>query len=86
MDAVSTFYLTQGVLGATVVVLSLVVVKLYNKTERLEKEKTELLSQHNKEDKETLKEVTAVMNDTSQNMRILSEKIEVGKNNTRGQM
>lgn len=84
MEAVNTFYLTQGVLGVTVLVLALVVVKLYNKTERLEKEKVELLNERNRDDKETLKEVTTVMNESSQNIRILSEKIEVAKNNQRG--
>ena len=83
MDAASTFYLTQGVLGVTVVLLLFVVVKLYNKTERLEKEKIEILSSQITEDKNTLKEVTQVMSDSSQNMRILSEKIEIAKQNGR---
>lgn len=81
MDALSTYYLTQGVLGATVLVLAVVVTKLYNKTELLEKEKTALLEARRLDDLKTLKEVTDVLSANSQNMRILSEKIEVGKQN-----
>ena len=80
-----TYLLTQGVLGVTVVTLSYVVGKLYNKTERLEKEKTDLLEARRVDDRETIKEVTEVLSNNAQNMRILSEKIEVGKSIERNQ-
>lgn len=76
---VSTYLLTQGVLGVAVLVLGFVIGKLYNKTERLEKEKSDLAEARRLDDKQTMKELTDVLQENAQNMRILSEKIEVGK-------
>jgi hypothetical protein len=79
MEGVPTYLLTQGVLGVVVLVLGYVVIRLYNKTERLEQEKSELLKLQLQDSVEQTRNVTAVLSDNSQNMRILSEKIEVGK-------
>lgn len=76
---VSTYLLTQGVLGVSVLVLGYVVGKLYAKTERLEKEKSDIAEARRLDDKQTMKELTDVLQENAQNMRILSEKIEVGK-------
>ena len=83
MDELSTYYLSQGVLGATVLVLSFVIVKLYKKTNELEKDKTDLLIARNVDDKATIKEVTSVLQTTAQNIAILAEKIEAGKRTTK---
>lgn len=79
MDAVSTFYLTQGVLGATVVVLLIVAGVLYRDNKRLEREKIEILNAHNTLMLSLMREVMELMSETSQNVRVLGEKIEVGK-------
>jgi C4-type Zn-finger protein len=79
MEGVPTYLLTQGVLGIVTLVLGYVVIRLYNKTERLENEKSELLKLQLHDSVEQTRNVTAVLSDNSQNMRILSEKIEVGK-------
>lgn len=86
MDAqqgITTYLFTQGVLGIAVFVLGFICVKLYNKTERLEKEKSDILEAWRLDSKETTKEVTDVLQGNSQSLLILSEKIEVGKRNGR---
>lgn len=80
---ISTYYLSQGVLGVTVVVLLYVCLKLYNSRESDRKEwraeVKELNALRLQDSKELGEKVSAVMDNTSQNLRILSEKIEVGK-------
>ena len=83
MDNLSTYYLTQGVLGVSVLVLSYVVVHLYKENKELQTQKTEILEARRIDDRATLKEVTTILNDNAQNMRILSEKIEVSKTSQR---
>jgi hypothetical protein len=75
----STFYLTQGVLGVTVVVLLFICNKLYNKTEKQQTRIEELQDLRLQDSKDVTKDVTEVLQGNSQNMRILSEKIEVAK-------
>lgn len=83
--SITTYLLTQGVLGLAVLVLGLVVVKLYNKTERLEKEKSDLMEARRLDYKETLSEVSDILQSNSQSNLILAEKIESAKNNQRNQ-
>lgn len=82
MPSVEAFYLTQGVLGVTVLVLGWVVAKLYNKTERLEREKIDALEARRVDYKETLAKVAEVMQSSSQTQMLLIEKIEAIKNNS----
>jgi hypothetical protein len=84
MQDVPTYLLTQGVLGVAVLVLGYVVAKLYNKTERLEKEKTDLMEARRVDTVQTLEKVTEVMQTNSQTNRLLAEKIEAGKQSSVG--
>jgi hypothetical protein len=79
MQDVPTYLLTQGVLGVAVLVLGYVCNKLYNKTERLEKEKTDLMEARRVDTVQTLEKVTDVMQTNSQTNRLLAEKIEAAK-------
>lgn len=83
MDGASTYYLTQGVLGVTVVVLGLVIAMLYKDNKRLEKEKIDQLELRRVDAIDTTKQVISVLHDSSQNIAILSEKIEISKQNAR---
>lgn len=83
MDNISTYLLTQGVLGVACIVLGFVISKLYNKTDRLEKEKAELMEARRVDSVETTREVIGVLRDNAQNVAILSEKIEVAKSTKR---
>ena len=78
MEQASTYFFTQGVLGVIVVVLALVVMKLYNENKALH-EARRLDAEKN------LREAHEVMGGVSTNMRILTEKIEVGKKTGRNQ-
>ena len=77
--SVSTYLLTQGVLGVAVLVLGFVVAKLYSKTERLEKEKSDIAEARRLDDKDQYEKLTQIVIDNTQSNRILAEKIEVGK-------
>jgi hypothetical protein len=83
----TTFYFTQGVLGVTVVVLLYICAKLYNSREADRKEwRTEVKELNDlrlQDGRDVSEKVIGVMDNTSQNLRILSEKIEVGKENNR---
>lgn len=76
-DAI-TYFFTQGILGVIVVVLALVVVKLYNENKALQ-EARRLDAEKN------LRETHEIIGGVSTNMRILTEKIEVGKKTGRNQ-
>lgn len=79
MEPVSTYLFTQGVLGVVVVALVTVVIKLYNKTERLQLRIEELQDLRLTDSKEITKDVTEVLQGNSQSNRILAEKIEIVK-------
>ena len=79
METGTTYLFTQGVLGVVVVALSTVVIKLYNKTERQQTRIEELQDLRLADSKDVTKDVTEVLQGNSQNMRILSEKIEIAK-------
>lgn len=84
MQDISTYYLTQGVLGVTVLVLVYVVIKLYSKIERLETEKVALMDARRLDALQTLEKVNEVMSTNSQTNRLLAEKIEGAKQSSRG--
>lgn len=83
MDNATTYYFTQGVLGVTVVVLAIVCMRLYNKTERQEIEKTALLEAWRLETKDYGKAALDVVQGNSQSLFYLADKIEVGKEKRR---
>lgn len=83
MEGTTTFLLTQGVLGVSCLVLGVVVVKLYNKTERLEKEKSDLQEARRLDAVETRTDVTSVLPGISQSLQNISDKIEISKETRR---
>ena len=80
---VTTYLFTQGVLGVACVVLGVVCMKLYNKTERQQHRIEELHALRLEDSKEVTRDVTEVLQGNSQSNRILAEKIEAGKGNGR---
>lgn len=79
MEGVTTYLLTQGVLGIVVVALTVVVGKLYNKTEKQQARIEELQDLRLEDSKEVTRDVTAVLQGNAQSNLILAEKIEVAK-------
>lgn len=85
MDATSPggYFFTKGVLGVVLVVLTGAFVVYYRSSEKQKKDdaKTifDLQTARLQDSRDTTKEVTDVLQNNSQNLRILSEKIEVGK-------
>lgn len=77
--SLSTYLFTQGVLGVACLVLGYVAFKLYNKTERLEKEKTDLMEARRIDTVQVFEKVTQVLETNSQTNRLLTEKIETSK-------
>ena len=77
MEGITTYLIAQGVLGIAVLVLGYVVNKLYNKTERLEREKSEIAEARRLDDKEQFEMLTSLIQEFTQSNRILTEKIEV---------
>lgn len=71
-DDIVAYLLTQGVLGLAVLALGIEYVRLRKKVDELQELRY-------KEAKETLKEVTEVLQGNSQNMALLSEKIVSAK-------
>lgn len=78
-ESLSTYLLTQGVLGVACLVLGVVVVYLQRKLDRREMRIDELQSLRLQDTRELSEETTKVVSDFSQNIRILTEKIEIGK-------
>lgn len=85
MSDFSTYLFTQGVLGFVVLALGIACIKLYNSREADRKEwraEVKDLNQSRLQDSKDIGEkVTGVLNDTSTNVRILSEKIVSGRVN-----
>lgn len=84
MENVSTYLFTQGILGVVVLVLGFVCLKLYAKTERLEKEKTDLMELRRVDAVETRTDVTSLLPGISQSLQNISDKIEISKNARKG--
>ena len=78
-EPLSTYLLTQGGLGVACLVLGGVVVYLQRRLDRKEMRIDELQSQRLQDIRELGEETTKVVSDFSQNIRILTEKIEVRK-------
>lgn len=76
---VSSYFLSQGVLGAVVLVLGVVVTRLYNKIEKLEKDKDELQEARRLDAVESRTEVTSLLPGISQSLQNISDKIEISK-------
>lgn len=81
------YFFTQGVLGVTLVALAIVFFWYYKTSQAQIKDLNKIIFQCQldrlNDSKDTTKEVTGVLQENSQNMRVLSEKIEVGKTNGR---
>lgn len=79
----STYLFTQGVLGIVVVVLALTFRWYFNYSQKKIDDLNKIIFQGQADrltdSKENTKEATAIIQENSQNLRILSEKIEVGK-------
>ncbi len=91
---ISNYLLTQGVLGVVCLVLGIVVVYQQRKYDKLVTQKDADIALLNKQllddnkahaidYRDMAKDNQEVMSNTSQNVRILSEKIEVGKSRGR---
>lgn len=83
-EPISTYLLTQGVLGLAVLILGFVCMKLYAKTERLEKEKTDLMELRRVDAVETRTDVTSMLPGISQSLQNISDKIEISKRSGKG--
>lgn len=84
-EGITNYLFTQGVLGVVVVGLIVICVKLYNKIERLEKEKVAILEAWRAETKEDGKDALDIVKGNSQSLIYIADKIEAGKANTRRQ-
>lgn len=80
-ENVTTYLFTQGVLGIAVLILGVVIIRLYNKTEKQQLRIEELQELRLTDTKEMTKDITDVLQGNSQNLRVLSEKIEIAKGN-----
>ena len=79
----STYYLTQGVLGVTVVALAVVAIILARHIVQLYKEQKADAEARRVEDKATLEKVSGILEANTQSNLILAEKIEAGKTRRR---
>lgn len=75
----ATYYLTQGVLGVSVLVLGLVVRALWVALQKKEQEKIAILEAWRQETKTDGKEALEIVKGNSQTMFYLADKIEAGK-------
>lgn len=82
-ENIATYLFTQGVLGVACIALGIVCYKLYTSREADRKEWRAEVKELNglrlQDGKEVSEKVITVMDNTSQNLRILSEKIVAGK-------
>lgn len=83
MDGATNFLLTQGILGVVALALSTVCIKLYNKCDRLEKEKSDLQEARRLDQKETTEKVLPVMSSFSQTASMIYDKLETSKQGRR---
>lgn len=81
----ATYYLTQGVLGVSVLVLGLVVRALWVALQKKEQEKIAILEAWRQETKTDGKEALEIVKGNSQTMFYLADKIEAGKDLTKRQ-
>lgn len=79
MDNLPSYLFTQGILGVAVFVEGLVILRLYNKVEKIENEKNAILEAWRVEIKDSNKEQLDVLRGNSQASLYLADKIELGK-------
>lgn len=84
MGPITNFLLTQGILGICVLVLALVVIKLYNKNEKLQEKIDNLQEARRLDAVETRTDVTSVLPGISQTLQNIYDKIEVSKQSKNG--
>lgn len=81
------YFFTQGVLGVVLVCLAIAFIWYYKNSQKKIDDLNKIIFQGQSDrladSKENTKEVTTVLQENSQNLRILSEKIEIGKSNGR---
>lgn len=77
--SLSTYLFTQGVLGVACLVLGAVVIYQNKKIDRRDERIQQLQDLRLADQKEVTKEVTSVVENNSQSIRVLSEKIEIAK-------
>lgn len=68
----TTYLLTQGVLGVACIALSIACIKLYNKLQEVQDARLQ-------DSKDVTKEVTTVIQSNTQSNLVLAAKIEAGK-------
>lgn len=85
-DQITNYLFTQGILGVVAVGLIVVVIYLQKKIDRkdliieaLQNARLADNKEHTADYREMSKDDQQIMNDTSQNLRVMSEKIEVAK-------
>lgn len=83
MDGVSSYFLTQGVLGVVVLVEAGVILKLYSKTEQLQKDKSDLQEARRLDAVEVRTDVTSVLPGIAESLKNISDKIEISKQSRR---
>lgn len=81
----ATYYLTQGVLGITVLVLGLVIRALWSEIKKKEAEKIAILEAWRQETKTDGKDALEIVKGNSQTMFYLADKIQGGKNQNNNQ-
>jgi hypothetical protein len=81
MDGVTAYLLTQGILGVVALVERIVIIRLYNKNERQEKEKGDLQEARRLDAVETRTDVTSILPGISQSLQNISDKIEISRSN-----
>jgi hypothetical protein len=79
-EGITNQYLSQGVLGVTVVVLLVVVKVLYDRACRLEQEKTDILKAWHAETTADKDKVVGALQNSSQALYYVGDKIQTGKN------
>lgn len=83
MGEFGTYLFTQGVLGMVCLALGIALIRIYGSREADRKEWRDDIKELNamrlQDSKDVTEKVTAVLDNTSQNIRILSEKIVAGK-------
>ena len=80
-DDILTYLFTQGVLGVAVAALVVERVRVQKRLDQKDARIEELHGLRLEETKDGREKMTEVLQDVSLNVRILSEKIEVGKRN-----
>lgn len=83
MPDISSYLFGQGILGVACLVEGYIIMKLYAKTERLEKDKFDLQEARRLDAVEIRTDVTSVLPGISQSLQNISDKIEISKRSGR---